>query len=117
MRTYRGRKTQELIFPLGGIGTGSIGMAGNGRFCDWEIFNKPDKGSLNEYTHIAVKATDASGHTDARVLQGDETKALMGQYMTSYYRGYGYRSKYQYKYSRYGGPTNVPNENGKENTK
>ena len=90
MRTYRGRKTQELIFPLGGIGTGSIGMAGNGRFCDWEIFNKPDKGSLNEYTHIAVKATDASGHTDARVLQGDETKALMGQYMTSYYRGYGY---------------------------
>ena len=34
-----------------------------------------------------------------------------------YYRGYGYRSKYQYKYSRYGGPTNMPNENGKENTK
>lgn len=90
MRTYRGRKTQELIFPLGGIGTGSVGMAGNGRFCDWEIFNKPDKGSINEYTHIAVKATDAAGHTEARVLQGDETKALMGQYMTSYYRGYGY---------------------------
>ena len=40
---YRGPNTKEISFPLGGIGTGCIGLSGNGRFIDWEIFNKPNK--------------------------------------------------------------------------
>ena len=49
---YAGEFTKEISFPLGGIGTGSIGLGGDGRLIDWEIFNKPSKGSINGYTHL-----------------------------------------------------------------
>ena len=41
---YKNEDLNEISFPLGGIGTGSIGLAGNGQLIDWEIFNKPSKG-------------------------------------------------------------------------
>ena len=37
--SYTGDYTQNISFPLGGIGTGSIGLAGNGALVDWEINN------------------------------------------------------------------------------
>ena len=77
---YEGDRLREIIFPLGGIGTGSIGLAGNGRLVDWEIFNRPAKGSDNGYTHFAVRAERSDG-VETRVLNGDYTKDLMGQYL------------------------------------
>ena len=68
---YTGRKTNEISFPLGGIGTGCIGLAGNGRLIDWEIFNKPNKGSFNGYSHFAIKAESDGKVLDARALHGD----------------------------------------------
>ncbi|MEM7129390.1 MAG: GH116 family glycosyl-hydrolase, partial [Chloroflexota bacterium] len=44
---YTGNRTNQISFPLGGIGAGCIGLAGNGRLIDWEIFNRPNKGSVN----------------------------------------------------------------------
>lgn len=69
--TYKGAKTNEISFPLGGIGTGCIGLAGNGRLIDWEIFNKPNKGSNGELSHFAIKAEADGEVLDARVLNGD----------------------------------------------
>ena len=67
-----GRNTNRIVFPLGGIGTGSIGLAGDGHLVDWEIFNRPDAGRLNGFTHFAVRAERPEGGVlDARVLQGD----------------------------------------------
>ncbi len=87
---YEGDRLREIIFPLGGIGTGSIGLAGNGRLVDWEIFNRPNKGSDNGYTHFAVRSERADG-IETRVLNGDHMKDLMGQYSGGvYYSGYGY---------------------------
>ena len=40
---YRNEKTSQISFPLGGIGTGCIGLAGNGRLIDWEISTGPTK--------------------------------------------------------------------------
>ncbi len=68
---YEGAKTREISFPLGGIGSGCIGLAGDGRLVDWEIFNRPNKGSVNGYTHFAVKAERDGEVLDARTLQGD----------------------------------------------
>jgi non-lysosomal glucosylceramidase len=71
---YRRNQTREISFPLGGIGTGSIGLAGNGRLIDWEIFNRPNKGSFNGFSHFAVKVERPEGSQkaiDARILQGD----------------------------------------------
>ncbi|MEK6793695.1 MAG: GH116 family glycosyl-hydrolase [Spirochaetota bacterium] len=67
---YRGEKTKEISFPLGGIGAGCIGIAGDGRLIDWEICNKPNKNSLNGFSHFAVKAEDGDRVLDTRVLAG-----------------------------------------------
>jgi len=87
---YSGENLKEISFPLGGIGTGSIGLAGNGALVDWEIFNHPDKGRLNAYSHFAVKAQYADGRSVTRVLQGDHIRDLQGQYRKTTFAGFGY---------------------------
>ena len=86
---YQGNKTKEISFPLGGIGTGSIGLAGDGRFIDWEIFNRPSKGSINGYSHFAIRAIDGDNIVPA-VLNGDILKDYVGQYSKSRFTGYGF---------------------------
>lgn len=71
MTSYGGDNTKEISFPLGGIGSGSIGLAGNGHLIDWEIFSHPDKGRHNGYSHFAIKAERNGQVIDARLLQGD----------------------------------------------
>ncbi len=86
---YKGKNTREISFPIGGIGTGSIGLGGNGRFLDWEIYNRPAKASDYYYTHFAVRA-DADGEIlDTRVLQGDLVASFMGPTIKGDYIGYG----------------------------
>ena len=80
---------KEVSFPLGGIGTGSIGLAGNGRLLDWEIFNRPNKGSMNGFSHFAVRAVKKD-KIIARVLNGDLTSRYMGQYVKRNFAGYGF---------------------------
>ena len=87
---YTGEYLNELIFPLGGIGTGSIGLAGNGALVDWEIFNRPNKGSINPYTGFAVRAEYPDGRTVTRMLQGDWTGKLSGEYSRENFKGYGF---------------------------
>lgn len=76
---YSGRRLREISFPLGGIGTGCVGLAGNGRLIDWEIFNRPNKGGYNGHTHFAVKAERDGRVLDARVLNGDLHPPYTGQ--------------------------------------
>ena len=86
---YVGQYTKEISFPLGGIGTGSIGLDGDGRLIDWEIFNKPSKGSINGYSHFAIRAIQGDKIT-AAVLNGDIQKEFIGQYKKSQFSGYGF---------------------------
>ena len=44
-KIYKGVYLNEISFPLGGIGTGSIGLSGRGSLKDFEIFNRPNVGS------------------------------------------------------------------------
>ena len=76
---YKGEKLNNISFPLGGIGTGSIGLAGNGSLIDWEIFNGPNKGSDNGFSHFAVRTQKDGKVIDARILNGDKTKDYTGQ--------------------------------------
>ena len=87
---YQNEKTNCISFPLGGIGSGSIGLAGNGRLLDWAIFNRPDKGSINGYSHIAVRAKMPDGRVNARILNGDIRDNYMGQYEKRRFHGYGF---------------------------
>jgi non-lysosomal glucosylceramidase len=91
-KTYQGSKAKEISFPLGGIGTGSIGLAGNGRLIDWEIYNRPNKRSFNGFSHFAVKAESGGKLLDARVLNGDLHSPYIGEYVRGgvQHSGYGY---------------------------
>jgi hypothetical protein len=77
---YEDNHTREISFPLGGIGTGSIGLSGSGRLIDWEIFNRPNKGSTNGLSHFAVRAVRDGELLDARILNGPYFGSRTGDY-------------------------------------
>lgn len=80
---YTGRNTAQISFPLGGIGSGCIGLAGNGQLIDWEIYNRPNKKSYNNYSGFLIRAYDKDRLVSARVLSGD----LMAPYTGEAHRG------------------------------
>lgn len=91
MKTYTGSKRNEICFPIGGIGTGCIGLDGTGRFRDWEIFNRPNKGSKNGFSHFGVKVERDGRTIDARVLNSDLLGSCMGHYTeVPGHHGYGF---------------------------
>lgn len=84
------KNTKNVSFPLGGIGTGCIGLAGNGELKDWEIFNRPSKSTRNGYSHFAIRASYANKNI-AKVLHGDTVEDLMGTPCASNgHYGFGY---------------------------
>ncbi|MEJ0037936.1 MAG: GH116 family glycosyl-hydrolase [Gammaproteobacteria bacterium] len=89
---YDGERQKEISFPLGGIGTGSIGLSGGGRLIDWEIFNRPNKGSTNGFSHFAVRAERGGKVVDARILNGPFLGAASGDAGNGF--GFGARRGY-----------------------
>ena len=86
---YRKQKTSQISFPLGGIGSGCIGLGGNGRFVEWEIFNRPNKGGVNGFSHFAIKAEGRGRVLDARALLGDLPRPYTGSGAANY-AGFGF---------------------------
>jgi uncharacterized protein (DUF608 family) len=88
---YTDDKQKTISFPLGGIGSGCIGLAGNGHLKDWEIFNRPNKGQYNGFSHFAVKVEDGDEVIDARILNGDLPPDYVGQLgLKGFYEGFGW---------------------------
>jgi len=58
-----------LAFPLGGVAAGSISLGGRGNLRDWEIFNKPNKGSNPGYALPSIWVQTGTGAPVARVLE------------------------------------------------
>lgn len=87
---YQKQKTKQISFPLGGIGTGCIGLYGNGELNDWEIFNRPAKNTGNGFSHFAIRAR-YGGQTVLKVLHGDTNESLMGKSCRSEsFHGFGF---------------------------
>lgn len=59
-----------LAFPLGGIGTGNISLGARGDLRDWEIFNRPAKGTTLGNTAFVLRAQTQAGSAVTRVLEG-----------------------------------------------
>ena len=77
--TYKKDRQRAISFPVGGLGSGSIGIAGNGCLIDWQVYNRPAMGTRNGYSHFAVKAQAGDELLDARVLVSDLAKPYLGQ--------------------------------------
>lgn len=89
---YEKEYLKELVFPVGGIGTGSIGIDGAGLLRDFEIFNRPSKCGRNGYTHFAVRAEKTDGEIITKVICSDITENLTGIYgvRNAHSHGYGF---------------------------
>lgn len=74
LKTYQGEFLRRVKMPLGGIGTGTISLAGNGGLVDWEIFNTPAIGHTPLANDVAsgflIRTEEADGKVSARLLEG-----------------------------------------------
>lgn len=100
-KVYRGDMRREICFPVGGVGAGCIGLDGYGRLRDWEIYNRPNKLSLNGYSHFAVRAEKNGKVLDARVMNADTPPGYMGGVKSRTSANYGQKDG-QALYSNYG---------------
>ncbi|NLE59427.1 MAG: hypothetical protein GX616_13780 [Planctomycetes bacterium] len=76
--TYSGKQLEKLVFPIGGIGTGTIWLHGSGRLVNWQIFNNIQKDSLVDDTFFAVRAQEEGKPPVVRVLQQEPIGPFMG---------------------------------------
>ena len=93
---YSGESTRNVVFPLGGIGAGSIGLGGDGRLSDWEIYNRPGKGASNGHSHFAIRAEQNGGVLDTRVLHGPFQGSRMGDHLGPAYGSFGFGVRRSY---------------------
>ena len=70
IREYSGNNLRRAAFPLGGIGTGSVSLGGRGNLMDWEIFNRPGKGTVLPYTMFTLRVAPAHDAPVMRMLEG-----------------------------------------------
>jgi len=53
-RTYRGANLEYVLMPIGGIGTGTVWLDGQGKLSVWQIFNNDTEESL-PHVHFALR--------------------------------------------------------------
>lgn len=70
LRTFTEDQLARVRMPVGGIGTGCVSLAGNGRLCDWELFNRPAKG-FDARSFFAISVLPTGGERVTRVLEGE----------------------------------------------
>jgi uncharacterized protein (DUF608 family) len=75
MTHYDSNHISQIALPLGGIGTGTVSIAGRGDLRDWEIMNVPAKGFITSTNNrnapfFAIFTKDASGKTNTTMLAG-----------------------------------------------
>ncbi|MBX6390949.1 MAG: hypothetical protein IRZ08_18495, partial [Frankia sp.] len=90
---YDAEHAGEISFPIGGIGTGCIGLSGAGRLIDWEILNRPNKGSTNGLSHFAVRAEADGTVLDARLLNGPYQGNRTGDFPADTSRNFGFGAR------------------------
>ena len=80
LKTYEGKYAARVKMPVGGIGTGTISVSGQGALVDWETRNKPEKGRTPNIwgwgSAFVIRAALSDGTKVARVLQGPMDEGL-----------------------------------------
>lgn len=78
-REFSDKHLKEIAFPLGGIGTGTISLCGNGALRDWEIFNRPNKGSVMPFAFFTLFTKVEGGASLTKVLRGRSLPPYTGE--------------------------------------
>ncbi|WP_058186387.1 GH116 family glycosyl-hydrolase [Terracidiphilus gabretensis] len=77
-KVLSGAQAAEVAFPLGGIGTGTISLGGQGQLRDLEIFNRPAKGRILPFSFVALWAKSEGGNSSMRVVEGPPLPPFRG---------------------------------------
>ncbi len=67
-RTYQGENLEYVLMPIGGIGTGTIWLDGQGRLRVWQIFNNYDERQIPD-SFFAIRAQAQGASPVVRALQ------------------------------------------------
>lgn len=79
-RTFTQDALREIAFPLGGIGTGTVSLGGYGNLRDWEILNRPSKGSVLPFTFAAIRVEGTGIPVNIRVLERERLPPFSGAF-------------------------------------
>ena len=71
---YKTSQQAVISFPLGGIGAGCIGLAGNGALVDWEIFNQFFALPLENYTLSSSRSLFSPFHPNSQAFSSVPTR-------------------------------------------
>jgi uncharacterized protein (DUF608 family) len=85
VRTFSGDALREIAMPIGGIGAGCISLGGWGQLRDWEIYNRPGKGNVNNFAFFSLYAKPRGARAVTKVLLGP-TRARYDRDGFGYYR-------------------------------
>lgn len=70
LRSYDVDHLDRLVLPLGGIGTGTIGLGGRGDLRDFEVGNRPAKAFRPGTAFFAIRTRRGEDPPRARLLEG-----------------------------------------------
>jgi len=86
-RVYRGANLEAVAMPIGGIGTGTVWLDGQGRLGVWQIFNNSGETRVPD-SFFAVRVKSDGQAPVTRVLQTVPEEALPGVASLAYEGGY-----------------------------
>jgi uncharacterized protein (DUF608 family) len=89
LQPFSDRRLAQIAFPIGGIGTGSVSLSGTGALIDWEIWNRPNIGSLLPYSFFTLWAQASSSTPVTKVVQSPPCPPFSGQGGRDF-RGFGF---------------------------
>ena len=69
MPVYRGENLRAVAMPLGGIGTGTVALCGDGSLRQWQLNNTVNHMAHVPHSFFAVRVKPERGPTVSRVLQ------------------------------------------------
>ncbi len=80
LKTYDGEFRRRVKMPLGGIGTGTVSLNGQGGFVDWAVRNAPAIGitplAADAATGFWLRTEEADGRVSARLMEGPADTSL-----------------------------------------
>ncbi|MBV6482803.1 MAG: hypothetical protein KJ050_06985 [Candidatus Omnitrophica bacterium] len=78
LKPFTGQHLSQISFPLGGIGTGSVGLSGRGGLIDWEILNRPSVGSSYPRTFPVLWVREKGKNPICKVLEAPPLPPCQG---------------------------------------
>ena len=70
LKTYTGDELRKIAMPVGGIGTGNIGLAGNGALVNWEVMNRPALNKSPAVSAFLIRIEQEDLPLFTKVLEG-----------------------------------------------